>query len=112
MKSIDEIYQELLNPENDPLPTRTDEEWDRLHAQHKAAEQRFQMEPMPVTECNTCGEVSLMWRLGCAHRACPAQPVSADVNHMLATNAGFLLRPGIDFMWLEEKPTSETDDEP
>lgn len=60
---------------------------------------RIEMKPMPVTECLTCSAVNIMWTDHCT--SCGQQ---VYVVHVLMNISGQILQPGIDFMWLKDKP--------
>lgn len=73
---------------------------------------RTEMTPMPVTLCNTCKQISLGWRLGCAVSDCPKQPVSVDIQHVHMNTHGQVLREGTDFCWIDNTPQEVSTDDP
>lgn len=71
------------------------------------SDQIFMLEPSVVTKCHTCGHVNYMARLGCGNRQCPDQPMAVNVSHYYENYQGQLLRPGIDWVPLEQRPLTE-----
>lgn len=71
------------------------------------ADQIAMLEPSVVTHCHTCGQTHFMARMGCANRECPDQPMAINVSHYYENHIGQLLRPGIDWVPLEQRPLTE-----
>lgn len=71
------------------------------------SDQIFMLEPSVVTKCFTCGHVAYMARMGCCNRECPDQPMAINVSHYYENYQGQLLRPGIDWVPLEQRPLTE-----
>lgn len=71
------------------------------------SDQIFMLESSVVTKCFTCGHVAYMARMGCCNRECPDQPIAINVSHYYENYQGQLLRPGIDWVPLEQRPLTE-----
>ena len=76
-------------------------------ARQAESDQIFMLEPSVVTKCFTCGHVAYMARMGCCNRECPDQPMAVNVSHYYENYQGQLLRPGIDWVPLEQRPLTE-----
>ena len=71
------------------------------------SDQIFMLEPSVVTYCHACGDINYMARFGCANRQCPDQPFAVHVSHYYENFQGQLLRPGRDWIPLEQRPLTE-----
>lgn len=98
--SINERLRELFEEAESITP-------EQLEVERERSKQVFMLEPSVVTSCHTCGHIAYMPRLGCANRKCPDQPMAVNVSHYYENYQGQLLRPGVDWVPLEQRPLTE-----